>query len=185
MRNKWDEIEKDIRRTRNEMNFFYQKTLIDRKKQFVYPSKEFEEYKKEPETQKDVLARIMFVYVKTNNGINYTQGMNEILAIIYYSFVNYEFEDSKCHAESDTYWCFLNLINTLSSNYLFTESFKTHPMQRTLKEFTNQLENTLPEIYNCLNNMQIHPEFYAYRWILLLFSQEFNMADIIFLWDSL
>ena len=58
-------------------------------------------------------------------------------------------------------------------------------MQRTLKEFTNQLENTLPEIYNCLNNMQIHPEFYAYRWILLLFSQEFNMADIIFLWDSL
>lgn len=73
MRNKWDEIEKDIRRTRNEMNFFYQKTLIDRKKQFVYPSKEFEEYKKEPETQKDVLARIMFVYVKTNNGINYTQ----------------------------------------------------------------------------------------------------------------
>ena len=42
------------------------------------------------------------------------QGMNEILAIIYYSFVNYEFEDSKCHAESDTYWCFLNLINTVN-----------------------------------------------------------------------
>jgi hypothetical protein len=58
-------------------------------------------------------------------------------------------------------------------------------MKRVLRHYNTQLEKTLPEIYNSLFKMGIEPEFYAYRWILLLFSQEFNMADIIFLWDTL
>jgi multisubunit Na+/H+ antiporter MnhB subunit len=32
----------------------------------------------------DVLARILFIYAKLNPGIGYVQGMNEVLAPIYY-----------------------------------------------------------------------------------------------------
>lgn len=37
-------------------------------------------------THSDVLARILFVYAKLNAGLKYVQGMNEVLAVLYYSF---------------------------------------------------------------------------------------------------
>lgn len=106
MRNKWDEIEKDIKRTRNEMSFFHEETSANLKSKLVYPSREFYSERQNPETHQDIMTRILFVYVKTNPGINYTQGMNELLAIIYYTFYRYEFEDDKKFAEADAYWCF-------------------------------------------------------------------------------
>ena len=41
-------------------------------------------------THADILTRILFVYAKLNPGIKYTQGMNELLAIIYYCFYGVE-----------------------------------------------------------------------------------------------
>jgi hypothetical protein len=33
--------------------------------------------------------------------------------------------------------------------------------------------------------LQINPQFYAFRWITLLLTQEFNFADTIHIWDTL
>lgn len=30
---------------------------------------------------------------------------------------------------------------------------------------------------------QVNPQFYAFRWIILLLTQEFNFADILHIWD--
>jgi len=38
------------------------------------------------ETHGDVLARILFIYAKLNPGVKYVQGMNEILAVLYFCF---------------------------------------------------------------------------------------------------
>ena len=40
------------------------------------------------EKNSDVMARILFIYAKLNPGVKYVQGMNEILAPIYYIFAN-------------------------------------------------------------------------------------------------
>ena len=32
---------------------------------------------------------------------------------------------------------------------------------------------------------QVNPQFYAFRWITLLLTQEFDFADSLRLWDSL
>jgi hypothetical protein len=39
------------------------------------------------ETHADVLHRILFIYAKLNPGIKYVQGMNEVLAVLYYCFL--------------------------------------------------------------------------------------------------
>ncbi len=39
------------------------------------------------ETHADVLARVLFIYAKLNPGIKYVQGMNEVLAVLYYCFL--------------------------------------------------------------------------------------------------
>ncbi len=42
--------------------------------------------KEESEKHYDVLSRILFVYGKLNSSVKYVQGMNEVLAPIYYVF---------------------------------------------------------------------------------------------------
>ena len=34
----------------------------------------------------DAIARVLFIYAKLNPGIRYVQGMNEVLAVMYYCF---------------------------------------------------------------------------------------------------
>lgn len=38
------------------------------------------------ETHADILTRILFIYAKLNPGIKYVQGMNEVLAVLYFVF---------------------------------------------------------------------------------------------------
>lgn len=45
------------------------------------------DFKNYIETHADVLHRILFIYAKLNPGIKYVQGMNEVLAVIYFCFL--------------------------------------------------------------------------------------------------
>ncbi len=40
----------------------------------------------DPKSHYDVLARILLLYAKLNRGVRYVQGMNELLAPLYYLF---------------------------------------------------------------------------------------------------
>jgi hypothetical protein len=39
-------------------------------------------------THADVMSRILFLYARLNPGVMYVQGMNEVLATLYYCFSN-------------------------------------------------------------------------------------------------
>ena len=94
----WDEIWKDVRRTRTEIGFF--KLPLDPNKklsmqdmklletQFTMPIIEYttEMLDDYIYTHSDILARILFVYAKLNAGLKYVQGMNEVLSVLYYCF---------------------------------------------------------------------------------------------------
>ena len=45
-----------------------------------------EDRDKRIETHSDILTRILFVYAKLNPGVKYVQGMNEVLAVLYFVF---------------------------------------------------------------------------------------------------
>jgi hypothetical protein len=109
----WEEIEKDVRRTRSDMTFFIE--AVDRTK-----NKDKEQLRKQAEVKKahlhgdirlkyiethaDVLARVLFIYGKLNPGVRYVQGMNEILAVIYYCFWPHsESEDPDEELEQDPF----------------------------------------------------------------------------------
>ncbi|EJW74201.1 hypothetical protein WUBG_14893, partial [Wuchereria bancrofti] len=54
-----------------------------------------------------------------------------------------------------------------------------------LAEFNERLRNCDPELYNHLIDVGVKPQFYAFRWLSLLLSQEFSLPDVINIWDSL
>ena len=72
------------------------------------------------ESHSDALARILFIYARLNAGVKYVQGMNEILAVIYYCFWKFgnEAQISAEYLESDVFFCFSNLMSELKDGFL-------------------------------------------------------------------
>ena len=67
------------------------------------------------ESHSDALARVLFIYAQLNKGIKYVQGMNEILAVLYYCFWKFGNEAviSTEYLESDLFFCFSNLMSEI------------------------------------------------------------------------
>ena len=54
-----------------------------------------------------------------------------------------------------------------------------------MQKFLVLLKSTDEEIYNRFDEQKLRPEFYAFRWLTLLLSQEFHLPDVLRIWDSL
>lgn len=68
-----------------------------------------------------MLHRVLFIYAKLNPGIKYVQGMNEVLAVLYYNYLTNEGDDrivSKRHLESDLFFSFTCLMVELKDGFL-------------------------------------------------------------------
>lgn len=130
----WEEIEKDVRRTRSDISFFIE--AVDSSKNHDKDQlKRQAEVKKAHlhgdvrlnyiETHADVLARVLFIYGKLNPGVRYVQGMNEILAVIYFSFWPHELKNVKEdpfmeYFESDLFFCFTHMMSEIRDGFLRT-----------------------------------------------------------------
>ena len=80
-------IDKDLKRTRNEMDFFQNVSKNNKTEHNI-----------------DVLRRILFIYAKRHPDVSYVQGLNEILAPIYYCFAQDENPYFSLGAEADSFF---------------------------------------------------------------------------------
>lgn len=133
----------------------------------------------------EVIERILFIYAKLNPGIGYIQGMNEICGPLYYVMASNTEEEWRVHAEADTYWCFLSLLVEFRDNFIKTLDNSDLGIAAVLNRFSQTLRNCDEDVYNSLDEKQIKPMFYSFRWLTCLLSQEFPLPDVIRIWDSL
>ncbi|XP_039047169.1 TBC1 domain family member 13-like [Hibiscus syriacus] len=68
-------------------------------------------------SNRDVLKVILIVFAKLNPGIIYVQGMNEILAPLFYVFRNDPDEEMAAAAEADSFFCFVELLSGFQDNF--------------------------------------------------------------------
>ncbi|KHG29038.1 TBC1 domain family member 13 [Gossypium arboreum] len=102
-----EQIDRDLQRTHPEMKFFSGESSFGRK-------------------HRESMRNVLLLFSKLNPAIRYVQGMNEVLAPLYYVF------------STDT-----------------------------------DEKNA------------VKPQYYGFRWITLLLTQEFNLQSILRIWDSL
>jgi len=104
------------------------------------------------ETHADVLARVLFIYAKLNPGIKYVQGMNEVLAVIYYCF--WSFSDFTVipveYLESDLFFCFTNLMTEIRDGFMRDMDKEESGISGQVEAFANVLKIIDPKIYNNL-----------------------------------
>ena len=173
------------------------------------------------------LSNILFLYAKLNPGIRYVQGMNELLAPIYYVFCS-ELEGAEAAAaqapvsattgggaaasetpgtvavssialvgldaadaasweavEADTFFCFTNLMAEVRDHFCSKLDHTELGITAKISELEVLLKQTDPELAAMLERLRVSPTFYGFRWITLLMTQEFDLPDVLRLWDSL
>ena len=191
-----EQIIKDVYRTNTNNPFFYEsinkndnipkeELLNLYKKRKSYTFNDISEIYYPPEKNEihaEVLKRILFIYTFINQDISYHQGMNELLAPIFYCFSydkTYE-EETEENIEADTYWCFHYLMSKVSLSFV---SAREKGLDAKSYIFEKCLEFVDEDIFNKLKDLNIRGEYYCYRWFILLFSQDFDIDKILILWD--
>ena len=69
------------------------------------------------------MKRALFIHAKLNPGLKYVQGMNELLAPLYYVFKTdpAEPEDAE-YAEADAFFCFIQLLEVSENRDLYCKA---------------------------------------------------------------
>lgn len=133
----------------------------------------------------EVLERILFLYAKLNPGQGYVQGMNEIVGPIYHAFACDPDPMWRKYAEADTFFCFTNLMGEIRDFFIKTLDEAEFGINSMMSKLTNQVRVNDPEIWLRLHQQELCPQYYSFRWLTLLLSQEFPLPDVMRIWDSL
>ena len=196
-----EQICKDVNRTHNQMDFFFkltddtnklsQKELIDlmdnRRNCSMKDIKDI--YKINiKETHADVIIRILIIYSIFSPDISYVQGMNEILAPIYYTFTfdkQYGVEENIENIEADVFWTFDSLMSKIKDSFNREKDHEDMGVSGKVERLKKMLYLVDIQLYEHFEKYNVEYYTFAYRWFILFFSQEFLMIDILRLWDYL
>ena len=210
------EIQKDVDRTLPDYSFFNKEQASGR-------------------LHHGAISRVLFVYAKLNPGIRYVQGMNEVLAPIYYVFclelewarkasaeaaaaaaaaaastngsgeggegegggsgggggggggaLDAEEEAAAAAAvEADAFFCFTNLMAEVRDHFCAKLDHTELGITAKIQNLEALLAQKDPELAALLKSLRVAPSFYGFRWLTLLMTQEFDLPDVLRLWDAL
>ncbi|KAM7461804.1 hypothetical protein LguiA_029925 [Lonicera macranthoides] len=162
-----EQIDRDVKRTHPDMDFFSGDTPFAKSNQ-------------------EALKSILIVFAKLNPGIRYVQGMNEILAPLFYVFRNDPSEEFASFAEADTFFCFVELLSGFRDHFCQQLDNSVVGIRSTITKLSQLLKEHDEELWRHLEvTTKVNPQFYAFRWITLLLTQEFNFVESLHIWDTL
>lgn len=164
------QLDKDLPRTRANIAFFKNKT--NSKKNLN-------------ETNYDVIKRMLFYFAKEHS-ISYIQGMNEIMALIYYIFSNDDNRFFTRYVESDSYYCFSMLMDEIKPvfqmiNISYSELFIT----KQINHINEIMEKIEPELLKYFKEIEFCIDSFVIRWSMVLFAQEFKIDIAVNFWDRM
>ncbi|XP_074592311.1 uncharacterized protein LOC141848091 isoform X1 [Curcuma longa] len=161
-----EQIDRDLHRTHQDLNFFSGNSSFSRK-------------------NLEAMRNILLLFAKMNPAIGYVQGMNEVLALLYYVFrMNPDGEDASA-VEADSFECFVRLLSGSVDHFCQQLDNSSVGIHSTLLHFSQLLKANDEELWRHLDNSKMNPQFYAFRWITLLLTQEFELSSIMRIWDCL
>ncbi len=164
-----EQINKDLPRTRFDVPFFENQNKNNNK-----------------EINYDVLRRILFFYANEQNTIGYVQGMNEIIAIIFYIFSKDDNPYCNEYSESDSYFSLVILLEEIKEIFLMENiNYSQLFVTSQIKEIKNILKKVEPDLYNHFKEVDLELDNVVMRWILVLFAQEFSIDVAVNFWDRL
>ncbi|KEG14880.1 putative GTPase activating protein of Rab-like GTPase [Trypanosoma grayi] len=132
------------------------------------------------------LRRIIHTLAGVNKGLGYVQGMNELVGHLLYAFASGQRDAVNDTIEGEVFFCFQTMLAYLGDDFCRSLDFDQDTgVTSTIRHFERLLQFLDPVLWRHLHSSQVRSEFYAFRWITLLFTQEFNVPDVFRVWDFL
>jgi hypothetical protein len=133
------------------------------------------------------LRRILHTLARVNKGFGYVQGMNELVGHLLFAFAEGKAVNVTLQIEADVFFCFQAMLSILGDNFCRSLDFDRETgVMSTLRTYDKLFEYCDPELHDHItNSAMVKPEFYAFRWITLLLSQEFLVPEVLRIWDFL
>ncbi|KAA0177318.1 hypothetical protein FNF27_01096 [Cafeteria roenbergensis] len=186
-----DDVRKDVVRTHGSLSFFQRRASVER------------------------MCRLLYVYGRLNSGIKYVQGMNELMAPIFWVCCNSPLPGAvaarargeewtpigPCPRRGDgespseavevtaqealAFFIFSNLM--LETMDLYTKRLDNSKagINTIIVKFGTTLRRADPKLHAHLHELGIDPRFFGYRWFTTLLAREFELPDTLRLWDTL
>lgn len=133
----------------------------------------------------EVVERMLFLYAKLNPGQGYVQGMNEIIGPIYHTFASDSDKEFRKHAEADCFFCFTNLMAEIRDFFIRTLDETESGINYMMSKLSECVKKNDRAVWEQLQRQELRPQYYSFRWLTLLLSQEFSLPDVERIWDSL
>ena len=133
------------------------------------------------------LERILYTFAIANKGLGYMQGFNELVVPFYWTLTKASviFQGDLDLIEALSFEFFKTLLNETTLNEFYTTKDNSSIILHRLQDFTQLLHYHFPEAETIITSLNIHPLLYCFRWFNLLFSQEYDLPDLVLIWDSL
>ena len=90
------------------------------------------------------------------------------------------------HAEADCFFCFTNLMSDIRDFFIKTLDESEKGINAMMTKFVSKINTVDPKVHERLMVEQdIKPQYFSFRWLTLMLSQEFPLPDVLRIWDSL
>jgi hypothetical protein len=96
-----------------------------------------------------------------------------------------QLDDALIRAEAFAYAFFARVMREGGQEALFADMSAEGTVMHEMDEFQAMLRRHLPEQAAILDRHRITPIYYAMRWLTLLFSHEYELASLQFLWKEM
>ena len=162
------QIELDLPRTQSNEPFFISKPKGKKEK-----------------THYEIIKRILYIYAKVNPKMKYTQGMNEICAVIYFALWKDTEDDFLSLHEGEVFFTFSSFMSKIEEIFTLNNSIlSTGKIQKRTDLIRNIMKFCDPELDSYITS-KVDYFILTYRWIFLLFSQDLDINSLILFWDRL
>ena len=153
-----------------------------------------------------MLHRILFLYALKHPTLNYTQGMNELIAMLFNVTImdnvlireHLEKQREKEtemniflsklfsmeYLEHDIYCLFVKLMEMMVVWYE-TETNTPQTIMKRCGNIAEILEFKDPHLYSIFKQLDVQPQLFLLRWVRILFCQVFKTPELYYIWDAL
>jgi len=139
-----------------------------------------------PDLHWEVIQRILFIYARLNPVVGYVQGMNCLLAPMYWLFANDNDPVNQANAEADAFYCLSALMADTRDHFLDSmDGDNATGIHASLTRLEERLHIYDPVLCTNLQQKQLAPHYYAFRWYTCLCVLEWPLPEVLRIWDSI
>lgn len=131
------------------------------------------------------IKRMLMLYTLTNPNIGYVQGMISLILPVYHVLAqSKDLEDSK-FAEEDAFFMFNNLMAEVGDSFAEQCDNMPNGLASRIESVFSIIEKKDGVLYSAMVSKGLMDVGVPLRWVALLFSAEFKLDSVIWLWDRI